>query len=414
MKENIDFKFSKDDVDYLLSTKSIRDKASQIYEMSLQGKTNFIIDEQKYEEAADFVLETIKTNYPDLKIPYHSRWGHFNSPKKNRVDEFFDLVSPLDKVERGRREFDLIIISVLLDAGAGKTWSYRDEQTGEKIGRSEGLAVASYDMFKSGLFSCNPGGDPYRVDAKKLTELTVEDLRHGFQVDANNELEGLEGRLSLLKSLGETILSKKEFFKVGTPGSLLDYILESVEGDKLEAEEILHCLLRSLGKIWPGRVTLGGQSLGDVWIYGPMVQKETPSCLVPFHKLSQWLSYSLIESIERLNIQVVNLDALTGLAEYRNGGLFVDLGVFSLKEKEMTKVGHCPDEDLIIEWRALTIIGLDKIASLIRKKLKISSIDFPLPKVLEGGTWHAGRKIAKHHRPYGTPPIKIISDGTVF
>ena len=84
-----------------------------------------------------------------------------------------------------------------------------------------------------------------------------------------------------------------------------------------------------------------------------MVQKETPSCLVPFHKLSQWLSYSLIESIERLNIQVVNLDALTGLAEYRNGGLFVDLGVFSLKEKEMTKVSHCPDEDLIIEWRVL-------------------------------------------------------------
>ena len=111
-------------------------------------------------------------------------------------------------------------------------------------------------------FLVNSGEDPYRADAKKLTELTVEDLRHGFQVDANNELEGLEGRLSLLKSLGETILSKKEFFKVGTPGSLLDYILESVEGDKLEAEEILHCLLRSLGKIGPGRVTLGGQSWG--------------------------------------------------------------------------------------------------------------------------------------------------------
>lgn len=48
---------------------------------------------------------------------------------------------------------DLFLASVLLDAGAGDVWSYTEEQTGLKIGRSEGLAVASLYAFKDGLFS---------------------------------------------------------------------------------------------------------------------------------------------------------------------------------------------------------------------------------------------------------------------
>jgi len=48
---------------------------------------------------------------------------------------------------------------------------------------------------------------------------------------------------------------------------------------------------------------------------------------VPFHKLSQWLAYSLIEPLEAAGIAVDGLGDLTALAEYRNGGLLVDLGV---------------------------------------------------------------------------------------
>jgi hypothetical protein len=38
----------------------------------------------------------------------------------------------------------------------------------------------------------------------------------------------------------------------------------------------------------------------------------------------------------------------------------------------------------------------------------------PLARILQGGTWAAGRTIAKRLRPDGGPPLKIISDGTVF
>ena len=43
-----------------------------------------------------------------------------------------------------------------------------------------------------------------------------------------------------------------------------------------------------------------------------------------------------------------------------------------------------------------------------------SSIDLPLAKILEGGTWSAGRKIARERRSDGGPPITLLSDGTLF
>jgi hypothetical protein len=57
----------------------------------------------------------------------------------------------------------------------------------------------------------------------------------------------------------------------------------------------------------------------------------------------------------------------------------------------------------------------DEVAKLLRAKSGASESDLPLVKVLEGGTWTAGRKIAKEKRPETCgPPIVIVSDGTVF
>ncbi len=69
---------------------------------------------------------------------------------------------------------------------------------------------------------------------------------------------------------------------------------------------------------------------------------------------------------------------------------------------------------MIVEWRALTVALLDRIAPPVRDKLGIAAQDFPLGALLEGGTWSAGRKIAKQKRPDGGPPFNIVSDGTVF
>jgi hypothetical protein len=50
----------------------------------------------------------------------------------------------------------------------------------------------------------------------------------------------------------------------------------------------------------------------------------------------------------------------------------------------------------------------------VRGRLALSAAELPLAKVLQGGTWSAGRRIAREKRPDGTPPIAIDSDGTVF
>ena len=145
-----------------------------------------------------------------------------------------------------------------------------------------------------------------------------------------------------------------------------------------------------------------------------MVTDDATSGLVPLHKLSQWLAYSLIEPLEAAGIVVTDIDGLTGLAEYRNGGLFVDMGVLALRDPSAGAHAHDVGSALVVEWRALTVALLDRLAELVRARLGADAVSMPLARILQGGTWAAGRAIARARRADGAPPIKIISDGTVF
>jgi hypothetical protein len=171
-------------------------------------------------------------------------------------------------------------------------------------------------------------------------------------------------------------------------------------------------VLRELGPIWPSRITLDGVALGDCWRHPALAHEG--SDLVPLHKLSQWLTYSLIEPLVRAGITVNDIDGLTGLAEYRNGGLFVDSGVLSLRDPADAARAHDVSSPLVIEWRSLTVALLDLLAEALRRRLGLDAVSLPLAKVLEGGTWAAGRAIAQARRADGAPPIAVRSDGTVF
>ena len=154
--------------------------------------------------------------------------------------------------------------------------------------------------------------------------------------------------------------------------------------------------------------------LGDCWRHPAIRRDDASDGLVPLHKLSQWLAYSLIEPLEEAGIEVVDVDGLTGLAEYRNGGLFVDTGVLRLTDPADAARTHPVSDPLIVAWRAMTVALLDRLAPLVRERLGVSAEAFPLARMLEGGTWAAGRRIAAERRPGGGPPFTIISDGTVF
>src|SRR5262249_48311434 len=161
-----------------------------------------------------------------------------------------------------------------------------------------------------------------------------------------------------------------------------------------------------LAPIWPGRIMLAGMPLGDTWLHSTIRRSDATGGLVPLHKLSQWLAYSLIEPLRSAGMQVSEIDGLTGLAEYRNGGLFVDFNVLVLRDPAQALLPQPVDSELIVEWRALTVALLDLLAPLVREELGLAAEIFPLACVLEGGSWAAGRKIAKEKRADGGPPFK--------
>ncbi len=207
-----------------------------------------------------------------------------------------------DRAARARAEFDLAIVSVFLDAGAGPSWRYRDPGTGSAIGRSEGLGLASLAMFTDGAFSAAPS-EPLRADADKLANLDVADLARGMQVSDVNPLVGLDGRADLLRRLGQLVASKPDIFgsrDTPRPGGLYDRLAMLADGGKLPAPTILTELLQQLGPIWPSRLTLGGIALGDCWRHPALTTADATSGLVPLHKLSQWLAYSLIEPLQTI------------------------------------------------------------------------------------------------------------------
>ncbi len=401
----------------LLSAAAVRERSHQLLQAGLEGRLqHFTVDVGRLEACADEVVKTIREAYPSLDIPFHARWRHFAAGGHERWDAVMHGAPWESAADMARAAFDLAIVSVLLDAGAGPRWRYEEGRTGEAYARSEGLAVASLDMFVSGAFSTRPE-DPFRVDAGALLTLTAEDLAAGFQVGPDNPLVGLEGRASLLNRLGRTVATNPDIFGHADdprPGGLFDAIAATAEGDRIRATAILEALLAHLGPIWPGRIALGGVDLGDTWRHPLVEASDATKELIPFHKLSQWLSYSLIEPLEWAGYTVIDIDGLTGLPEYRNGGLFLDAGVLALKDLADAGRSHAVDSQLVVEWRALTVALLDRIADPIRAKLGFAAESFPLAKVLEGGTWATGRRLARQKRRDGSPPLNVISDGTVF
>jgi hypothetical protein len=392
--------------DYLLSAAAVRERCAIVFAAAEGGETrHFRLAPGRLDDAVERVVGVTRRHYPDLNVPFHSRWRHFGVGGIDRAA----LVAPdSDPAERARARLDLAVVSVLLDAGAGPGWQYREAETGLTVARSEGLAIASLRAMQQGLFSADPD-NPWRADAAALAALTDVRLGAAFQHAPDNPLLGLASRAALLRRLGETAAAQPEIF--GAParlGHLYDYWLPRHAA--LSAADMLQLLLRALGAIWPGRLMLAGIPLGDCGRHGAVPGDG----IVPFHKLSQWLTYSLIEPLADAGFGLTEIDGLTGLAEYRNGGLFLDCGAIIPRDPTLLRRVLDSFSEPVVEWRALTVVLLDRLAERVRARLGLDAAAFPLAKVLEGGTWAAGREIAQERRPDGGAPLAIITDGTLF
>jgi hypothetical protein len=390
------------DASTLLSARAVRGAADRALAAARAGTLlHLLLDATKFEAVASAIADETRRNYPDLRVPYHSRWRHFETGGIDRLGAVAARL-PGDPAERCRAKIGLATLSVLLDAGAGPTWRYREPSTAQIHGRSEGLAIASLDFVMSGALS-RTDGQPWRIETAPLAFVEDAEIAKAFQVGPDNPMVGLEGRARLIRSAGDVLWN----VGLGQLGAVRDRIVERAQGKTIAAPAILETLLRLFNAIWPGRLKADGLNLGDTW-------RHPTLGLVPFHKLSQWLSYSLVEPLEEEGFEVVELDGLTGLPEYRNGGLLIDLGLIRPKAGAWPDEALAVDHPLVVEWRALTVAALDRLAPMVRERLALDARRFPLAAMLQGGSWSAGRRIARELRADGAPPLRVVSDGTVF
>ncbi|MEP9394239.1 URC4/urg3 family protein [Gordonia sp. VNK1] len=395
----------------LRSTAEIRSRATALLDRSRSGASSwFRVDDDRIGDAVALVAEVTRARYPDLAIPYHSRWRHFEVGGVDRVADLDVRLGEVGAAERARTQIDLAVVSVLLDAGAGAEWYFDEPGTGQRVRRSEGLAVASVHAFAGGLFSSDPDV-PLRVDAAGLRSIDEAALAAAFGVGPTTPLVGLSGRLAVLHRLADALDARPDVFSSRRPGDLYDRL--TAAGGAVDAHDILSLLLDTLSPIWPSDNRIGEVALGDCWHHTAVNGAGGTAGWMPFHKLSQWLTYSLLEPFEWAGIDVGDLGALTALPEYRNGGLLLDTAVLVPVPSDALTARWHVDDEFIVEWRALTVALLDEIAPLVADRLGMTAAELPLACVLEGGTWAAGRETARTLRD-GLPPLDIASDGTVF
>lgn len=353
------------------------------------------IDLDRLAELGLLVSGLTRARFPDLKVPLHGRRLHF---KVGDLDLWETRPLFEGRDEAARSDVELIVVSVLLDGGSGAGWRYSDRERDKELSRSEGLAVAGFRAWEQGVFS---DGCVARAESRALADLTTADLAVAFQAGEDNPLVGLEGRAALLRSLGKV--------SSGWPGrrvgGLYDLLVDRASPDgRLSTVDLLKTLLEELAPLWPDSTMAHGELLGDVWPYPPLG-------LVPFHKLTQWVAYSLIEPLSASGVTITEVNRLTPLAEYRNGGLLIDGGVLTPVSRGWDTLRHPVASPLVVEWRALTVALIGRLAEMVRGDL---GVGLSMAQILEGGTWAAGRKLAAAARPDGGPPIRVISNGTIF
>ncbi|HSH89222.1 MAG TPA: URC4/urg3 family protein [Ramlibacter sp.] len=403
----------------LRTTTAIRDRAKQLLTRARHGESRwFIVDEGFLETAASATVDATRKRYPKLHVPIHSRWRHFEAGGINRKRHLDELLTRVPAAMRGHALIDLTVISVLLDAGAGPDWKYVEPASGKTFTRSEGLAVASFHAFCAGLFSSDRN-HPLQADSLGLRALVTDHLASAFQVTSSNPLVGIEERAILLRRLGEVMSEQPEAFgEDGRPSGIFDMMISPLGPDvphtaDVSAHDILSQILFTMSGIWPSGNSLETMPLGDCWRHEAVRGEGLSDGWMPFHKLSQWLTYSLLEPFEWSGVTVRGIEALTALPEYRNGGLMLDSGLLRLRDESAAREVWQPGDEIVVEWRALTIGLMDDVARAVREQLHMSESQMTLARVLEGGSWAAGRELAEKHRG-GLPPLQVISDGTLF
>jgi hypothetical protein len=197
--------------------------------------------------------------------------------------------------------------------------SRRARAPGPVYTRSEGLGVASFRAFMAGSFSSHAASALPRRRRRPAAHVDAAALRAVFQSSPSNPMVGLEGRAGLLAHLGQVLQAEaaRDGLRPRAPACSTTGSPPAAAAATVAARDVLGEVLRCLAPIWPSGSKVQGLPAGDVWPHrwagaavGDATQADrTTEGWVPFHKLSQWMCYSLLEPLQWAGVTVTGLDA---------------------------------------------------------------------------------------------------------
>ena len=396
----------------LLDARAVRARAHVVLEGALANELPWWrVQTHALAPLAEQLAGRIGRHFPSLNVPLHSRWRHIEAGGVARLEPWLARTPYATDQARTAALLDFAFVSVLLDAGAGAAWQYHEAATAQRFSRSEGLALASWYGFVAGAFGTDDNGLPC-VDGHHLANMSSATLSEMFQVRQDNPLLGLEQRAALMRSLGSQLVAwSAPSLSAARPSAVVQAYLASQ--DQPDANGLLRALLQALNPIWPHGQFYRHTALGDCWQLPWLSAHGLADGWVPFHKLTQWLCYSLQEPLAWGRQPVTGWDVLTALPEYRNGGLLIDAGVIEPRQANALAAAYTPDQEEVVSWRALTVALMDRLWPMVCDALRCTPDTLSLSAMLEGGTWLMGRELA-YARRGGEPPLRLVSDGTVF
>lgn len=380
------------------------------------GIDHFTVRAESMPDVVHRVLDALGPLRRDQPPPLGSRWRDFEAGGRDRLRELAASVAGATAEEIGRARFDLAVVSALLDADAGDAWTYVDPETGQTLARHEGVAVATLRAFQKGLFSSR-AGDPLRADASGLSRITVEVLEAAFPGAAEHPLHALGARAALLRNLGSALLQSPHLFGAGEAarfGALFDVLARRATRGTLTARDLLTVVMESLAPVFAAAssTALDGVPLGDVWRHPAAGGDGASEGLVPIHRAAQLLALSLIEPLEEAGHVVADVGDLTALPDAWSGGLLVDGEVLVPKIEGTVAVVHAAGSPLVVEWRALTVSLLDRVADAVRAELGVTAEALPVARLLPA-IREAARSAAQDRRGAATPPVRVDGDGVL-
>lgn len=404
----------------LLSAAAVRQRCAAMFDLGLAGKLeHFTLDVARLDALADQVAEMLSETAGENGAPFYGCWRSFEAGGHDRWSMLGAYRQWPEVREMGRAAFDLAFVTAILGADPGSDWRYHEAATGKDHTGADGLAIAALAMFAGGLFSAKTS-DPLRADATALARLSDGEIASGLQHGPENPVAGFEGRCNLLRRLGEAVALRDDLFTAKDdprPGGLFDLLFDEGQKAALAAGRILDAVLDGLVPIWPDRVAIDDIPLGDTWAHPALAEDAGlagGAALVPLHSMAQKLAYSLVEPLIWAGVDVVDFNDLTGLADLEHGGLFMDAGVILPRDAKALINQHDAGALFVVEWRALTVVLLDRLADRVRASAELDAEQLPLACIMQGGTAPLASKIALEKRGNDRPPLGLASDGTVI